>query len=148
MIKERKADFSNDRYFLSNFYPSVILVEGISFSSVEQYYQWSKCATQQGKDLILYARTPGQMKRLGKQVIIKKDWEQIKEAVMYKGVKAKFSQNPELKALLLATGTEELAEGNNWGDTFWGVNYYTREGQNKLGKILMKVREEINNGKK
>lgn len=30
-------------------------------------------------------------------------------------------QNEELKQKLLATGNEELVEGNNWGDTFWGM---------------------------
>ena len=62
---------------------------------------------------------------------------------MYNGVKAKFTQNEELAKLLLATEDKELAEDNDCGDLFWGVDYFTREGQNKLGKILCKVRTEL-----
>ena len=42
---------------------------------------------------------------------------------------------------LVETGTEELVEGNDWGDTYWGVCKGT--GKNMLGKILMEVREEL-----
>ena len=37
----------------------------------------------------------------------------------------------------------ELVEGNTWGDMYWGVDLHTMKGQNKLGKILMKVRNEL-----
>jgi hypothetical protein len=56
-------------------------------------------------------------------------------------VKEKFTRDTELGAKLVATGDEELVEGNYWGDTFWGV--CRGVGQNHLGKILMKVREEL-----
>jgi len=56
-------------------------------------------------------------------------------------VRAKFEQNPDLAAKLIATGDEELVEGNTWGDTYWGV--CRGVGQNKLGKILMNVRQEL-----
>ena len=59
---------------------------------------------------------------------------------MYDVVKAKFSIK-HLKEMLLATGNEELIEGNLWNDTYWGV--CNGKGQNKLGKILMRVREEL-----
>ena len=54
---------------------------------------------------------------------------------------AKFTQNEELKEKLLATENEELVEGNTWHDTYWGV--CNRRGKNKLGKILMRIREEL-----
>ena len=52
----------------------------------------------------------------------------------------KFSE-PDLAARLLATGSTELIEGNNWNDTFWGV--CRGRGRNMLGQLLMEVREEI-----
>jgi len=55
-------------------------------------------------------------------------------------MRQKFKQ-PELKAKLLATGDAELIEGNHWGDIVWGV--CRGKGENRLGKILMKVREEL-----
>lgn len=52
----------------------------------------------------------------------------------------KFSQEP-LRSQLLNTGEEELVEGNTWGDTYWGI--CNGKGQNNLGKILMKVRNQL-----
>lgn len=60
---------------------------------------------------------------------------------MYEIVKAKFTQNEDLKQRLLETGDMYLEEGNTWGDRTWGT--INGKGQNRLGKILMKVREEL-----
>lgn len=59
-------------------------------------------------------------------------------------VRAKFSQNPDLARRLVDTCPRELAEGNHWGDTYWGT--VNGQGENHLGKILMKVREELRAG--
>lgn len=69
------------------------------------------------------------------------DWEEVKDKVMYEIVLAKFTQNPDLKEKLLATGDEHLEEGNTWGDTTWGT--VNGIGENRLGIILMKVRKEL-----
>ena len=55
--------------------------------------------------------------------------------------RAKFTQNEELKKKLIDTGDATLIEGNTWNDTFWGV--CNGVGENNLGKILMKIREEL-----
>lgn len=60
---------------------------------------------------------------------------------MYEICKAKFSQNEELRNRLLATGDEQLEEGNTWGDRIWGT--VNGIGENRLGNILMRVREEL-----
>lgn len=62
---------------------------------------------------------------------------------MYEICKAKFSQNTELKKRLLSTGNENLEEGNTWGDKIWGTVHGI--GENRLGKILMRIREELRN---
>uniref|UniRef100_UPI00345E83CD NADAR domain-containing protein n=1 Tax=uncultured Duncaniella sp. TaxID=2768039 RepID=UPI00345E83CD len=51
--------------------------------------------------------------------------------------------NPALAEKLIATGDAELVEGNYWHDTVWGV--CDGVGENHLGKILMRVREELKN---
>jgi len=84
---------------------------------------------------------PSEAKRAGRRAILRKDWEEIKEDVMYKVVLAKFVQNEELKYKLLDTGSAELIEENNWGDRIWGT--VNGKGRNLLGKILMRVREEL-----
>ena len=84
---------------------------------------------------------PSDAKRLGRHVPLREDWNSIKEQIMYEICKAKFTQNPDLAEKLLETGDAELIEGNWWHDTTWGM--CNGEGQNLLGKILMRVREEI-----
>ena len=86
---------------------------------------------------------PSAANKLGRQIQLRSDWEQVKEDVMYEVCRAKFMQNPDLKARLLSTGTVQLVEGNNWNDREWGV--CNGEGKNKLGKILMRIREELRN---
>ena len=49
--------------------------------------------------------------------------------------------DPGLAKLLAETGEQELVEYNPWHDTYWGV--CDGVGQNKLGKLLMKVRGEL-----
>ena len=58
-------------------------------------------------------------------------------------VRAKFTQNKELRRLLLATGDAELREGNSWRDAFWGVDLTTGRGRDELGKILTRLRDEL-----
>ena len=64
--------------------------------------------------------------------------------VMYEICKAKFRQNPDLAERLISTSDFELIEGNNWGDHIWGV--CDGYGENRLGKILMRIREELIHG--
>ena len=62
--------------------------------------------------------------------------------LMKRLLKMKFAI-PELKEMLLATGDEELVEGNYWRDTIWGV--CDGVGENHLGKMLMEIREDLRN---
>ncbi|MDE7478548.1 MAG: NADAR family protein, partial [Lachnospiraceae bacterium] len=75
------------------------------------------------------------------RVKLRHDWEKVKFDIMYEICKAKFSQNEELREKLIATGKVRLEEGNTWGDKIWGT--VNGKGQNNLGKILMRVREEL-----
>ena len=80
---------------------------------------------------------------MGRRVKLRPDWEQVKVGLMEEIVRAKFTQNEDLKQRLLATGDKRLAEGNTWGDTFWGVDLRSGRGENHLGRILMRVRDEL-----
>ena len=62
-------------------------------------------------------------------------------------VAAKFTQHPDLAEKLLETGSMILIEGNDWGDTYWGAATSTEQGENHLGKILMKIRGKLREGK-
>lgn len=61
-----------------------------------------------------------------------------KDVVMFEAVYTKFTQNTEIKQILLSTGNEQLVE-NALHDPYWGWGA-SRNGQNKLGRILMMVR--------
>lgn len=138
--------FNGKFAFLSNFYPSPITVDGIIFPTVEHLFQATKTVSLVEREKIAAAATPGQAKRLGRNVILCDNWEEIKDDVMLNALRLKFAILP-LREKLLATGNEELVEGNTWHDNIWGNCSCDRckkiEGQNKLGKLLMQVREEI-----
>lgn len=136
-------EFQGDFQFLSNFWPSEIEFDGMIFQTVEHAYQAAKTTITSERKRIQSCRQPRQAKRLGRQVTLRPDWESIKITVMVILVAKKF-QDPQLKALLLATGTQKIEEGNTWGDTFWGIcPPGSGNGKNMLGKILMSVREDL-----
>jgi ribA/ribD-fused uncharacterized protein len=135
------SSFSGDWRFLSNFWPVTVIWEGVEYPSVEHAYQASKTINPMERELVRLAETPGRAKRAGRQVTLRKDWEEVRLAVMTELVTLKFSQEP-LRSRLLDTGDAAIAEGNNWGDTFWGINQFNI-GRNHLGRILMEVREQL-----
>lgn len=132
--------FNGEYAFLSNYSASPFRINYVLFPTMEHYFQANKADNKNDYLHIAYAPTPGEAKRLGRQIQLRPDWEEIKDKVMLTGLRKKFA-DPELRNLLLATDDEELIEGNYWGDTYWGV--CNGVGQNKLGKLLMQVREEI-----
>jgi predicted NAD-dependent protein-ADP-ribosyltransferase YbiA (DUF1768 family) len=75
-------------------------------------------------------------------VFIRKDWEEIKNRVMLKALRAKFSQSSILKKKLLETGNAKIIEDNH-KDYYWGIG--NGSGKNMLGKLLMQVRTELVN---
>lgn len=135
---DRIMFFDGDYNFLSNMYPCHIKFEGRWYTNSEACYQAMKCANIKDKDRFVDLDGK-EAKKLGKKIKIRKDWDEVKDKMMYHVVSAKFYQNPILKAKLRATGTAYLEEGNTWGDTYWGT--VLGRGENKLGKILMYIRE-------
>ncbi len=128
--------------FLSNFYNAPVTWEGLTYLNSEAAFQAAKVLTDEERRQFMYL-DPSRAKRMGRRVNLRSDWEQVKVGIMEEIVRAKFTQNPELGALLVATGDAELIEGNTWNDTCWGVDTRTGKGENNLGKILMKVRAEL-----
>jgi ribA/ribD-fused uncharacterized protein len=88
-----------------------------------------------------------QAKLRGRHITLREDWEAVKDKVMYDIVKDKFTRNLNLKTLLLTTNNDVLIEGNWWHDNYWGDCYCEKckdiKGANRLGEILMQVREEL-----
>ena len=157
--------FEGEYRFLSNFYPSEITHEGIVYPTNEHYYVAMKINEPQYIEIkgelklldvkksrfyVSCIRTAGDVKRLGRKLKVRDDWDDVKLSVMEYGVRQKFNKHEDLKNMLLATGDEELIEGNHWHDTYWGVCECSKcgnKGLNNLGKTLMMVRDEIRNGR-
>ena len=132
--------------FLSNFYWSEIEFEGITYPTNEHFFQAMKTLDINERLAIANCRTPGQAKRMGRQVALRPDWEDVKESVMLEGLCLKFADE-QLADWLLETGDEELIEGTTWHDNEWGNCSCPKcahiEGKNKLGRLLMIVRDMI-----
>ncbi len=132
-----------DRYrFLSNFWLCKVSYEGRTWRSVEHAYQAAKCKLEEDKQRIFDIDRPGEAKRFGRIIRMRRDWEEIKVSVMECLLREKFKEET-LRKWLVNTGNQTLEEGNHWHDTFWGVDLETGEGENHLGKLLMKIRREI-----
>lgn len=130
--------------FLSNFYPAEFVWDNIVWKHSEGAYQAAKSLNREARLAMAAVEKPGATKQLGKRINIRPDWNEVRDEIMYEIVTEKFRQNPDLKAQLIATGDAHLEEGNTWGDRYWGVcPVGSGNGQNKLGKTLMKVRQEL-----
>ena len=134
--------FRGDHYFLSNFYEAPVAYNGLTYQNTEAAFQAQKCMTEEEK-LLFVECDPSRAKNMGRRVSLRPDWEEVKISLMEEIVLAKFTQNGDLKEMLLATGNALLKEGNKWNDLFWGVSLKTGKGENNLGKILMKVRDKL-----
>lgn len=132
--------FTGPNRFLSNFWPCEVVLDDELYNSVEHAYVAAKVTDRTLRCQIRDCATAGQVKRLGRKLPLREDWEAIKLSVMEDLLCQKFSQSP-LREQLLATGEQELIEGNHWGDVFWGV--CEGVGQNNLGKILMRIRANL-----
>jgi len=138
--------FADKYYFLSNFYVSPIKYKGKDYKTIEHAYQSYKTNDESEHEWVRLSPTPERAKYFGKKIRMRKDWDDVKYDIMLDLVRIKF-QNKRLRKMLLETGNEELVEGNYWHDNIWGNCTCQRckdiEGKNWLGKILMKVRDEI-----
>lgn len=141
------AVFRGTWFFLSNFFPCPNGVEfdRVIYPTSEHAFVAAKTLSAEERDEVFRCKTAAEAKRLGKTVKLRADWTpEFQLDLMLSLLRSKFARNPELAALLDATGKTELIEINEWHDRFWGVCKGT--GQNHLGRLLMQVRDELRRG--
>lgn len=139
---EKICSFRGKYGFLSNMATAVLQWDGRTYRNSEAAFQSAKSLDPSVRDT--FCELTGVVaKRAGKRVDLRSDWQEVKVGIMQEIVRAKFEQNPDLLQKLLDTGDAELVEGNSWHDTFWGVDQFTGEGENHLGRILMLIRAEL-----
>jgi ribA/ribD-fused uncharacterized protein len=148
--------FFTEKSPFSQWYRCAFTVDGVAFNCAEQFMMHGK-AKLFGDDAvaqqILAADHPKQHKALGRKVkpFVDTTWKTQRIEIVKAGSRAKFTQNPELRALLLATKGTELVEASPF-DRIWGIGLAatsplaldpkTWRGQNLLGKILTELRDE------
>lgn len=140
MPNEIIAKFSGEYFFLSNFYPG-------GNNTTEHYYQALKFKQEKLQNLVLAQPTPGDAKKMSRKLshYVREDWFDLSLVAMEICLRSKF-ESGALREKLIATYPAYLVEGNHWHDNFYGDCTCRKckpiEGENHLGKLLMKLREE------
>ncbi|MCA9175001.1 MAG: NADAR family protein [Planctomycetales bacterium] len=137
---------SSDQWaFLSNFSRHGFELDDAYWMTVEHYFQAAKFfpTDPEHAEAIRVAATPKQAKTLGRsrRHPLRADWEAVKDDIMRSAVRAKFVTHLEIRNRLLATGDERLVE-NAPMDYYWGCGR-SGAGLNRLGEILMELRDEL-----
>ena len=142
---------------LSQWYPSTFIVDGVTYNCAEQYMMAEKArifGDEATRAKILATSDPSAIKKLGRLVsnFDAEVWDEKCIEVVYNGNLNKFGQNKKLKEYLLSTGKSTFVEASPY-DKIWGVGKSVDEediniphfwkGENRLGFILMEVRETL-----
>lgn len=151
-INWNNVEFKDEKRFLSNMYPCEVRADleisqrypmfdlnNLVYPSSENLYQSLKSLDVETR-IAFTGYTPAGSKSKARKIIIREDWDDVKLRAMELCLELKF-RDPELRAMLLATGDEHLEERNDWKDVFWGT--YLGFGQNHLGRLLMKLRNRL-----
>ena len=127
----------------SNFSPHGFELDGMYWKTSEHYFQAQKFAGTEYVEQVRRAKTPKDAAELGRRrdLPLRRDWEQVKDDVMRQAVLKKFETHADIRATLLETGDAVLVE-NAPGDFYWGIGK-DGTGKNRLGIILMEVREQL-----
>lgn len=143
--------------YMSNWFLSDFVVDGITFSSMEQFMMFQKAVCFSDDHIaaqILATSDVAHIKAFGRQVsnYNENHWNGVRQIIVYRGLCAKFSQNKTLRKQLKATGNALLAECAV-KDRIWGIGLSMHDpdrfdrskwkGQNLLGYTLMLVRDAI-----
>lgn len=132
--------------FLSNYHECPVEHEGILYGSSEAAYQAAKTENLAKRRLFAEMR-PNQSKKEGQYLTLRVGWNDMKVSVMREVLMDKFTRNRELGLMLVSTAPVRFEETNWWGDMFWGVCWHNGawRGENNLGKVLMDIRNILNN---
>ena len=127
----------------SNFSKHGVELDGQWWPTTEHYFQAQKFVGTEHVELIRCAATPKRAAEMGRERSrpLRADWENVKDEIMHRAVLKKFQTHQEIRAVLLSTGDAEVIE-NAPGDYYWGCGK-NRTGKNKLGIILVQVRQQL-----
>lgn len=130
---------------LNNWSAHALTIWGKLFPTVEHGFHYRKfddTAPEVAAEIIV-ATSPWAAMQIERKHVDRrrKDWHDVKVGIMTELVRAKITQNEDVKSCLLNTGTKTIVENSPW-DNFWGIGH-DGNGQNCMGKILMLIRDEL-----
>lgn len=140
--------YENEFYPFSNFSSFEVVWNCRIWETVEYAYQAAKFEDEIIVNTIRNARSSHDAMKLAKVEYNsrkRKDWYDVKLQIMEDICRAKLSQHFYVQKKLLETGDRELIE-NSPRDSYWGWGF-DKDGHNHLGKIWMKLRQELKDGK-
>ena len=150
-LKEKMDDvigfYPREFYCFDNFSSFKVKYDGYLYSSVEEAYQalgFKESAPNIYQEIInCYSAHEAQKIAYANKDKRRKDWDEIKVGIMEELLRCKIEQNPYVKKKLLETKDYTIVEDSP-KDSFWGWGE-DRNGNNQLGKLWMKIRDEIKN---
>ncbi len=130
----------------SNFAPYGFVLDHRYWLTSEHYFQAQKFVGTPYFEQVRQAPTPKDAANLGRDrsLPLRPDWDNVKDAVMWRAVLCKFQTHAKIREILLATNSALLVE-NAPHDYYWGCGA-DGSGQNRLGQILVAVREHLRHG--
>ncbi|MDE6760716.1 MAG: NADAR family protein [Lachnospiraceae bacterium] len=125
----------------SNFSHYGFELDGKWWMTSEHYFQAQKFCGTEYEEIIRLLDNPMKVAEMGRNrdLPLREDWEQVKDDIMRSAVYAKFTQNKEIRNILVSTGKKIIIEKTT-NDYYWGCGK-DGSGKNMLGIILMEVRE-------
>lgn len=136
--------FTGEYDFLSNRFNCRFTWQGQKYCNAEAAFQSSKCTDTADRKFFSTCSADKAVAK-GNTLTPPADWEERRLEIMESVLRAKFEQNPTLMDRLIATADRRLINGNSRHDTYWGVDLYTWQGENRLGKIIMDIRNKYRN---
>jgi ribA/ribD-fused uncharacterized protein len=132
----------------SNFSDHSFVIDGVTWPTSEHYFQAKKFEGSKWEEYIRKVPTPADSAKEGRDHSkpLRKDWEDVKEKVMYTAIHAKFTQNEDIYNILMKTGDAKLVEHTR-NDKYWGDGG-DGSGKNRLGINLMLLRDDFRQNKK
>lgn len=129
--------------YLANYSSYGFTVDGIYYPTVEHYYQASKFTDPSLIQKILACKSPKEASVIGRDPKNQRipHFKEIKNQKMEEGIYYKFQQNKDIRCRLLETRNQEIRE-MSVKESYWGVGP-NQDGENVIGKILMKVRSRL-----
>lgn len=133
-------------YEFTNFYRASVYIDGQRWPTTEHYFQAQKFVGTPYVEVIRRLPTAREAFKLSRDPKVSRwrrsDWDTVKDDIMLKALRCKFTQHQSLREMLWKTGDKELIE-HTANDSYWADGGGKGKGMNKLGKLLMKVRDEI-----